>query len=291
MTGADDIQTAIKLQRELQELFARGGFQLHKWNSNDPNVLQHLNHDFRDAQDSHQISDVKESTKTLGLEWRTDTDQFHLTISQSPLQGNLTKWMLVSDIARIFDVLGWFSPAVIKVKILLQRLWEEGINWDDLAPSSIRDAWQKWKSELPCLLSKAIPRYYCPKDVRIVSERLHGFSDASEVAYAAVVYLRMVDSKGSVHITLVTSKTKVAPIKRLSIPRLELCGALLLSKLLNHTRSVFGMSVNDVDAWTDSTVVLSWLSGNPRRFKTYVGNRIAQIVNRTKTPVIRTAPY
>ena len=93
LTGADDIQTAIKLQRELQELFARGGFQLHKWNLNDPNVLQHLNPDFRDAQDLHQISDVKESTKTLGLEWRTDTDQFHLTISQSPLQGNLTKRM------------------------------------------------------------------------------------------------------------------------------------------------------------------------------------------------------
>ena len=187
LTRADDIQTAIKLQRELQELFARGGFQLHKWNSNDPNVLHHLNPDF---QDSHQISDVKESTKTLGLEWRTDTDQLYLTISQSPLQGNLTKWMLVSDIARIFDVLGWFSPAVIKVKILLQSLWEKGINWDDPAPSSIRDVWQKWKSELPCLLSKAIPRCYYPKDVRIVSKGLHGFSDASEVAYAAVVDLR-----------------------------------------------------------------------------------------------------
>ena len=280
LTGADNTQMAIKLQGELQELFARGGFQLHKWNSNDSNVLQPINPDSRDTQHSHQISDVKESTRTLGLEWRTDTDQFHLTISQSLIQENLTKRILVSDIARIFDVLGWFSPAIIKVKILLQRLWEEGINWDDPVPSSIEDIWQKWRSELPCLLTKAIPRCYHPEGVQIISKGLLGFSDASEDAYAAVVYLRMVDSKGRAHVTLVTSKTKVAPIKRLSIPRLELCGALLLSKLLDHTRNVFGMSVNNVDAWTDSTVVLSWLSGNPRRFKTYVGNRVAQIVNR-----------
>ena len=86
LTGADNTQMTIKLQGELQELFARGGFQLHKWNSNDSNVLQPINPDSRDTQHSHQISDVKESTRTLGLEWRTDTDQFHLTISQSPIQ-------------------------------------------------------------------------------------------------------------------------------------------------------------------------------------------------------------
>ena len=115
-------------------------------------------------------------------------------------------------------------------------------------------------------MTKAIPRCYHPEDVQIISKKLLGFSDASEDAYAAVVYLRMVDCKGRAHVTLVTSKTKVAQIKRLSIPCLELYGALLLSKLLDHTRNLFGMSVNDVDAWTDSTVVLSWFSGNPRRF-------------------------
>lgn len=100
--------------------------------------------------------------------------------------------MLVSDIARTFDVLGWFSPAVIKVTILLQRLREEEINWDNPAPSSIPDAWHKWKSKLPCILSKAIPRCYHLKDVQIISKRLHRFSNASEVTYAAVDYLRMV---------------------------------------------------------------------------------------------------
>ena len=85
-------------------------------------ILRSLNSDadYRDTQDSHPISDVKGSTKTLGLEWKTCSDQFHLTISQSIMPDVLTKQVLVSDIARIFDILGWFSPIVIEVKVLLQ---------------------------------------------------------------------------------------------------------------------------------------------------------------------------
>ena len=117
--------------------------------------------------------------------------------------------------------------------------------------------------ELPILLTKAVPRCYFPMHLQVASKNLHGFSDASEDAYAAVVYLRIVGSDGKVHISLVTSKTKVAPIKRLSIPRLELCGALLLSRLLAHTKMVLNVPTSDITAWTDSTVVLSWLVGNP----------------------------
>ena len=109
--------------------------------------------------------------------------------------------------------------------------------------------------------------------------QLHGFSDASEVAYAGVVYFRLVDSKHEVHTSLIMSKTKVAPIKRLSIPRLELCGAVVLAKLLQHVQRIFNIPHSDIYAWTDSTVVLGWLTGNPQRFKTYVGNRISSIVD------------
>ena len=108
--------------------------------------------------------------------------------------------------------------------------------------------------------------------------QLHGFSDASEEAYSGVVYLRMVDSLQCVYTSLVMSKTKVAPIKRLTIPRLELCGARLLAQLLHHVQEVFHLPVDNIYAWTDSMIVLSWLVGNPRRFKTYVGNRVSHIV-------------
>ena len=146
-------------------------------------------------------------------------------------------------------------------------------------PSTIKDAWLQWRSELPLLTSKHIPRCYFDKESRIISTELHGFCDASEQAYAAVIYLRMVDSSGAVQTSLVISKTKVAPIKRLTIPRLELCGAYLLAQLLYHVQQIFQLPLNCIYAWTDSTIVLGWLVGSPRRFKTYVGNRVSYIVD------------
>ena len=128
-------------------------------------------------------------------------------------------------------------------------------------------------------MHKHIPRCYIDKKSRITSMHLHGFSDASERAYGAVIYLRMTDSSNDVQTSLVTSKTKVAPIKRLTIPRLELCGAYLLAQLLHHVRQVFQLPLSSIYAWTDSTIVLNWLIGDPRRFKTYVGNRVSYIAD------------
>ena len=108
--------------------------------------------------------------------------------------------------------------------------------------------------------------------------QLHGFSDASELAYAAAVYLRIVTIDDVVSVILVMAKTKVAPIKRLTVPRLELCGAVLLARLLYHVAKILSVPLEQTYAWTDSVVVLSWLRGNPRRLKTFVGNRISEIM-------------
>ena len=110
------------------------------------------------------------------------------------------------------------------------------------------------------------------KEAYIVSTELHGFCDASEQAYAAVIYLHMTDLDGRTRVSLVTSKTKVAPIKRLTIPHLVLCGAYLLAQLLHHVQQVFDLSLTQIYAWIDSNIVLSWLIGNPRWFNTYVAN-------------------
>ncbi len=278
LVGADSLGEAIELQKQLQALLTRGGFLLRKWKSSLPAAIQHLPPDLLDPQSSQTIHDPDGFTKALGLEWSTGLDCFRLTVSKFHRQEVVTKRALVSDVAKTFDVLGWFAPVIVKVKVLLQRLWEAGVEWDEPVPPAIHETWERWRSELPALTGKLIPRCYFPKDALIVSVQLHGFSDASESAYAGVAYLRMVDANEVVHVSLVMSKTKVAPIKRLTIPRLELCGASLLADLLHHLRGAFSLSCDDVFAWTDSTIVLSWLSGSPRRFKVFVGNRVSSII-------------
>ena len=281
LTGADSATEIKKLQRELQQSFELGGFLLRKWSSSNPNVLKHLSEELKAIRTSCSLPDSNEYVKTLGIEWNSTSDHFRIAIADWPVtnKGFVTKRILILDIAKTFDVFGWFAPAVITVKILLQRVWEEKVEWDEPVPSSIYDIWKRWRSELIMLSTKHVPRCYFPKDRRITNTEIHGFADASERAYAAVVYLRMVDTEGEVHTSIVISKTKVAPIKRITIPRLELCGAHLLSQLISHVRVILSIPLSKVVAWTDSTVVLHWLTGNPHRFKTFVGNRISDIID------------
>ena len=148
------------LQQQLNDLFSRGGFLLRKWNSNDPSVLQSIL-ELRDSHEVQTISECNEYTKTLGLEWNTSTDQFRLTVTNlpPPPTDRVTKRVVVSDIANVFDILGWFSPVIIKMKILLQRLWESKVDWDDPVPEDIHNV---CRNELPSLAAMHISRCYSP---------------------------------------------------------------------------------------------------------------------------------
>ena len=277
LTGADTVEEAMELQDELQNLFNEAKFLLRKWNSSEPSVLDNIPAELQESHFSHAIPEQSAYTKTLGLEWNSKEDVFRLTVSTLSDVQSHTKRLLTSDIARTFDVLGWFSPSIIKAKILLQRVWELKITWDEEVPQEVLTVWQRWRSELQLLADKRLQRCYFPRRTQI---QLHGFCDASEDAFAAVIYLRTVDLEGCTYVSLVMSKTRVAPLKRLTIPRLELCGAHLLAQILSHVQQVLNVPLNNVYAWTDSTVLLGWLAGDPRRFKPYVGNRVSQIIER-----------
>lgn len=142
-------------------------------------------------------------------------------------------------------------------------------------PPTRSENWFAVKNEKSYLQNLSIPRWLLTTNNKL---ELHGFADASENAYAAVVYCRTIDEKGNVNIRLMAARTKVAPINQVSIPRLELCAAVLLKKLLMMIKETLGGEI-EITAWTDSTIVLSWLASHPRRWKTFIANRTANILS------------
>lgn len=151
------------------------------------------------------------------------------------------------------------------------------VGWNNEVSESIPEPWLRWPSELSQLTTRYVPRCYYDWRMFILTIQFHGFSDASEWVYSAMIYLRIECTNGSVQVALVLLKTKVAPIKRLTIPNLELCRAQLLTRLLHHI-GVHEVPLDQSHTWTDSTIVLHWLFGRLGRFKTYVGNRVFNIV-------------
>ena len=171
VTGADSVEEAVELQKELQTIFDRGGFTLGKWNSSNPATLQHVPADLKESHSLCALPESTEYTKMLGIEWNTVVDNFRLTIAKLPPLDNVTKRFLMSNVGKTFDVLGWFSPCIIKMKILFQQLWEMKVDWGD--------SWLRWRSELNHLSTKCIPCCYFEKTSHVSTFELHGFSDAS----------------------------------------------------------------------------------------------------------------
>ena len=162
---------------------------------------------------------------------------------------------------------------------MLQDLWKEKTDWDQPITQAICNVWQRWYEELPLLQEHLIPCNYSPKNIDVASVELHGFSNTSELAYAGMVYLRTLGIKNCVHVSLVIARTKFALLKRLIIPQLELCGAMVMAKFLRHCQQIFDVPNESTFAWTDSTIVLSWLRGDSSRFKPFVGSRVTEIMD------------
>lgn len=279
LTGCDTVEQGVEIYNEMNGLLKKGGFQLQKWSSNSEQLLERIqeNKDRMDQDEEKLKLKIDEIIKLLGLTWNRTMDAFQYTVTLPQAQKAVTKRMLLSDIARLFDPLGWVAPCIILAKIIIQKLWLAGIEWDEVVPSNIINEWLTYRRELAQLSMLQIPRWINTSANNILIE-LHGFSDASKLAYAAAVYVRVVDNNGDVYVTLVTAKTKVAPIKQVSIPRLELCGAVLVTRLLVEVAEVLKISKEFIHAWTDSTVVLAWLNSHPSRWQTFVANRVSEIL-------------
>lgn len=276
MTGAESVETASELAIQLLDLLKSGGFELRKWASNSREVLINIPESARELEISRSINELEDTTiKTLGLSWNIEGDYFFF----SPILPDITSFTIrsiLSTIAKIFDPMGWIAPCVIKTKIIMQKLWMSSVDWDDELPQHILVEWLEFYNDLNNISQLKIPRW-----VPFISQKLelHIFSDASEKAYAAVAYLRIHGTNDEVSVHLLASKTRVAPIKQVRLPRLELCAAHLASKLAQKIQNSFKCQNLRTFAWTDSQIVLAWLSDHPRRWTTFVANRTSEILS------------
>ncbi|CAI6345551.1 unnamed protein product [Macrosiphum euphorbiae] len=278
--GADTQELLLRRKEDVVGLLRNGACMLSKWTSNSTTVLESVSPDDRvlsisfDPREEHAV-------KVLGLHWDTKTDKFayHTRLDQI----SLTKRQVLSVIARLFDPIGALGPMLLWAKYFMQLLWCNKLGWDDLMSPELQSMWQQFCTELPLVFDLNLPRHIdviCHQDIQLL-----GFADASIKGYAAVVYLRLVNTAGDISVKFITCKTKVAPLKSaavdesLSIPRLELCGALLLAQTLHHVQSVLSteVSISRLRAWSDSSVVLSWLTTDQKQFKIFVTNRVAKI--------------
>ncbi|XP_024875673.1 uncharacterized protein LOC112457035 [Temnothorax curvispinosus] len=244
-----------------------GGFPLRKWSANEEFLLTDVPAEHRMQRELRSWR-PQESHATLGLQWHPCLDSFSFATKTS-LVTSFTKRSVLSLTVRLFDPLGWLAPVVVSAKILFQATWLRGLDWDD--PLSETDAlqWKTYQAELPLLEQIRVPRRIYP-GARGLGVELHGFADASEKAYAAVVYLRAQAQDGSWLVTLLAAKTKVAPLKTVALPRLELDAAALLARLAAHTKVTLKLPEVPLYLWSDAMVALGWIRGHPTRWKTYI---------------------
>ena len=285
VSGAASTEEAIQLAREVSSLLSSAKFNLRKWVSNDLQLLASLP-DGHASQDAFFIQD-ESSVATLGVKWNPVADTFTAASHVQP-PTTITKRSILSQVAKLYDPMGWIAPVVIRAKILLQNLWELKLDWDqDLEAvdaleegrkqlqSHLCREWLSFQQQIQLLGQVQVPRFVLSSASPIKLE-LHVFSDASEKAYGAAVFIRSVCSS-SIQVHLMAAKTKVAPLKTQSLPRLELCGAVLGVKLLKIVKDSLPSFSPQLFGWTDSTIVLAWLSSPPGRWSTFVANRVSKV--------------
>lgn len=280
LTGSSNVDQAIHIAKQVTSILHSAGFELRKWLSNEPRIIKGLNI----TSSATEVNTIQigsgEKCKTLGLAWSVQHDALTYNIQNNCRQDTpITKRTILSHVSQIFDPLGLVTPCTVIAKIILQKLWMERVAWDEVVPKNIAHTWLKLREELLNLNSINIARRVtCDNYTRI---ELHGFSDASESAYGACIYIRSINCEGNISLNLLCAKSKVAPIKSQTIPRLELCGALTLSRLLGKVLQSINVQVDHCYCWTDSTIVLGWLKSLPNQLKIFIGNRVSEIQNNT----------
>ena len=281
LKSTESVEKANKLILQLQELLSSGGFQLVKLLSSHAEVLNSV----PDSDKSSNLTDFGlhdlPVEKALGVYWDPIADQFMVKVKVK--EQPATRRGILSMVSQVFDPLGFIQPFVLPIKRLLQDTCSDGLGWDETVSDEQKANWDKWMTQAPLLENVAVRRCYKPPACTVRSIQLHVFCDASLMGYGAAAYIRVLDIDGNAHLSLVMGKSRVTPVKSVSVPRLELTAAVIGVKLGRLITSELEFQFESVNYWTDSTTVLQYIANTTTRFKIFVANRL-EVIHSASSP-------
>jgi hypothetical protein len=273
-TGANTLEETLLIWDQISSILESGKFPLKKWCANNEAILEGITPDDLEKKFPFYFGN-EHVVKTLGLIWIPSTDEFKIWVHLRNLE-KYTKREILSVIASIFDPFGVLAPVTITAKLFMQTLWQSKVKWDDSLNDQLIREWLDFSNQLPSLELISIPR--CVICERPSNIEIHGFADASERACGGAVFIRTTtENHMSVH--LLCAKTRVAPLKKISIARLELKGAVLLIELVEAVITALSKkwNISIVRLWLDSQIALHWINSSHLRWLPFVANRVKKI--------------
>ena len=263
---------AVQLIKKVTGMCYERGFNLTKFTSNSKRVLQSITEKDRQSgvKDKNLVKDLPEN-QVLGVFWNFEDDAFGFKVALKSKP--MTRRGVLPVLSSVYD-----PPFLLKGKQKLQKLCEQGLKWDEELPKETAVEWVKWKYKLSGLESVHMKRCFIPPTFGKVKDcSLHYFSDACQKGYGQVTHLHVVDESGKVHCSLVMGKARVAPLKYITIPIMELIAATLSVKISVMLQKEFQLAITRESFWTDSQAVLDYIRNQSRKFKVFVTNRVEMI--------------
>ncbi|XP_037773620.1 uncharacterized protein LOC119569619 [Penaeus monodon] len=272
---------AIHQAKQLKDHLKHSGFHLTKWMSNSKRVITAIPQDDRSppVKDIDLTKQDLPTDRALGVLWSLESDVLQIRVTVP-----ISKRGMLSVMGSVYDPLGLLAPFTVRANMIYQEEVRRQRGWDEELSSQNSVKWNAWLSELRELEGFCVNRCIVPMNLgKIGSVQLHHFCDASTKAFAAASYLRIQDVSGITHCALMLTRTRLAPIKTTTIPRLELSAAFLAATSDAKLRKELSLPIDDSVFWTDSTIVLQYIKNTSRRFHTFVANRVG-IIHKNSSP-------